>query len=97
MKAAAVIRPGAPLSSREERVLRALTRGPLPTEEVRRIGSLNGPDTIYRLRRRDIPIRTLRRTVYDADGTPCPRALYELEPGGRCKAEACLVQLELPL
>ena len=86
----------APLSSRDERVLRALTRGPLTTEDARRIGSLNGPDTIHRLRRRDIPIRTLRRTVYDADGTPCSRALYELEPNGRCRAEAALVQLELP-
>ena len=82
------------LTPRQSRVLRALLRGPVPTEDVRILGSLNGPATIHELRKMQFRIATTRRVIHDADGLPCIRAVYALERGERTKAERALLQLE---
>lgn len=72
-------------SERHRRVLRALLRGPKTREQLDRIaGASNGPDVVFKLRRRfGLVIPCALGVVCDRDGHSVERGTYSLSEADR--------------
>lgn len=69
-----------PLSSRQRRILQALTTGPKTREQVDRLGKVsNGPEHIRQLRALGFIIHCERRCFINEDGNRCYPGVYKLD------------------
>ena len=76
---------------RELRAIAALTRRPMPREELdREAGCSNSPDLVANLRRKGLEVPCDRVSVIDRDGFETRRGVYHLAPADRRKLNSWL-------
>lgn len=82
-------------SPRIERTLRVLHAGAVTRMELDdKVGALNSPDLIMRLRRSGLSIPCERVVVVDRDGKTCRTGQYRLTNDDRAAVEFCLAYFD---